>query len=103
MIRHVTLALLLSVCAPALLCAQSDRKKELDDNYQKFNGFFVKGKWTEGLPYIKRAAELAPEVFGDDHPNTGALINSLGVAFMQSGRRAEAEKSLREALAIREK
>lgn len=99
--RSIAAGLLLAL--PGMLVAQGDLRKELDDHFLKGAAFREKGKWAEALPHFEKAAELANAVFGPEDRNTASIVNGLAFNYSQLGRRPEAERAYRIALAIREK
>jgi len=61
------------------------------------------GKNAEAVPHLAKALALAPDVFGPDHLNTAGIADSLGHAQWEAGQFADAAKSFRLCLEIREK
>jgi CHAT domain-containing protein/Tfp pilus assembly protein PilF len=81
---------------------QPELRPQLEAAFQKGMALRKQGKDDESIAFFRKAAELAPQVFGPDHVNTAGILSTLGTACMNAGRYAEAEDPFRRGLAIRE-
>lgn len=63
---------------------------------------FRQGRLPEGVPLLRRAADLQKEARGPDHPDYAAALDQLGTACLLLGDFDQAEAHLRRALEIRE-
>lgn len=76
---------------------------ELEGAFLKGMAFSREGKYEQALPFLERAAELAPAVFGPFHKNTSDILNTLGGAYSQASHPKKALTAFAESLKIREK
>jgi tetratricopeptide (TPR) repeat protein/transcriptional regulator with XRE-family HTH domain len=61
-----------------------------------------RGEYTEAEPYLKQSLALRTQLFGENHLETAAVLNDLGILLFEQGKYQEAESLLTQALAIRE-
>src|SRR5437660_1705048 len=104
--RRVLLGLVVVVgglfLAPARGGAQEADRKELLDARNKAAALAKEGKASEAIPQYEKALALAPKVYGSDHIETAALMNSLALLYKQQGEYAKAEPLYHRSLEIRE-
>ncbi|MFO0968647.1 MAG: CHAT domain-containing tetratricopeptide repeat protein [Gemmataceae bacterium] len=76
--------------------------KDLDAAFLKGMELRRLGKDTEAIPFLEKAAAMAPAVFGAAHANTGSIVNQLGIAYLAVNDNAKALAAFTRAAAIRE-
>jgi CHAT domain-containing protein/Tfp pilus assembly protein PilF len=88
--------------APARGEAQDADKKELLDARTKAVALAKQGKVGEAIQQYEKALALAPKVYGSQHKETAALMNSLALLYRDEGQYATAEPLFLQSLQIRE-
>ncbi len=100
-VRAVWLALI----APLVLWAgiAGAMSDALMEQYNQHTALKQQRKYTEAIPFAKRALEIGENEFGPNHLDTAIFANNLGFLYEAQGRYGEAEPLYRRSLAIREK
>jgi len=88
---------------PALAQPAKGTIDDLNVAFQKASAFNAQAKYAEAIPFLERAAALAPTVFGPEHLNTAAILNNLGVTYNRARQPKKAAEVFKTSLAIREK
>lgn len=98
-------ALVVCCFASAPIHAQEEKGTVDDLNKAFLDGMALakKGMHTEGIPLLERAARLAPSVFGPEHPNTGAILQTLGKVCYEANEIKKSIDAYTRCLQIREK
>src|SRR4051794_11816000 len=66
-------------------------EEELRDAFGKAVALQKKARYAEAERHYLKALELAPKVFGEEHPNPAAIINNLAGLYWAQGQYAKAE------------
>jgi tetratricopeptide (TPR) repeat protein len=77
-------------------------RAELDAAFSKGQALRKQGKHAEAIPFLEKAAALAPKVHGPDHLETANILFALGNSYRSVGRPREAEPPYRRVAEIRE-
>src|SRR5690349_12193773 len=75
-----------------------EKNDELMAAFAKGQALEKKGQYAEALRQFERMLELAPEVFGEDHPNTASIMNRAGLLQFRMGQVAKAESLFQRSL-----
>jgi CHAT domain-containing protein/Tfp pilus assembly protein PilF len=97
----------LGIIAAALCFAAADSSaRESENPFQlqnKAEALEAAGKYSEAIPYARRALEIMEQRFGPNHPNVAAFLNTLASLHQDQGNFRDAETLLRRALEIQER
>src|SRR3954466_7446147 len=96
-LRYLILLVALAAADPAA-ARQKEGQADLDAAFQRGAALRKQGKMAEALPQFEKALSLAKDVFGPDHLNTAAIMNTTGVTCLDLGRTKDAEKHFRGSL-----
>src|SRR5437016_459456 len=77
-----------------------DLLKELNANFEKGVNLSKQGKHAEAIPYMTKAAKLAPKVYGAGDLNTAVVLYSTGSVYRAAGKYRDAEPLYRSCLEI---
>jgi len=86
--------------APASPPESVQHAQELMDQATKL---YTEGKYSEGIPFAKEAADIREKLLGGDNADTASSLEMLGRLYRRSGDFVRAEPVLRRALAMQEK
>lgn len=75
-------------------------RKEMKELYDKGIALRKKGKFVEAIPFMEKAAALAPEVFGPDSEGTAIYLHAAASMHSAAKSYRDAETYYRRALAI---
>ena len=87
--------------APNTACAQ--RREDPIALHKKASELENSGKYTEAVPYARRALEIEERRSGPNHLNVAILLNRLAILYDDLARYTDAEQMYKRSLAIREK
>jgi CHAT domain-containing protein/Flp pilus assembly protein TadD len=93
---------LATLLIPAAQAQTKSAREKCDAAYKKGEALAAQGRYDLAIKYYRKAAALAPRVFGARHRNTATVLNNLALLYRQQGRYAEAEPLYRRSLKIRE-
>ena len=93
--------LVLALCSTAL--AEAPTEAELKALYNRVEGLYEAGKFSDAMPLAERYAAETKARFGENAPEYAEALNNLAELLRLTNRRAEAEPLMRRALAIDEK
>jgi tetratricopeptide (TPR) repeat protein len=96
-------AVLAGCVVSAGLCqAQDDDEATQRAAFDKGMELYTKGQLREAVPYLQKALELAPRVYGQDHENVASCCANLANLYRAMGQYAKAEPLYLRCLQIRE-
>lgn len=97
----------LGIIAAALCFAAADSSaRESENPFQlqnKAEALGAAGKYSEAIPYARRALEIMEQRFGQNHPNVAALLNTLASLHQKQGKYKDAEPLFKRSIAILER
>ncbi|MFO0969370.1 MAG: tetratricopeptide repeat protein [Gemmataceae bacterium] len=77
--------------------------REARDLYVQGHQLFKKARYREALEKLRTSLASRRKALGEEHPDTAASYNGVGICLHAQGKDAEAEEAFRKALAIRRK
>ncbi|HMF16778.1 MAG TPA: CHAT domain-containing tetratricopeptide repeat protein [Gemmataceae bacterium] len=98
----VTVLGLLLFGAPRGPAQPDDLGMQLDVAFKQGLAFFRNASYAESIPHFEKAVVLASKLFGAEHANTAAIMNTLASAHKYSGNMDRALSLYKESLRIRE-
>src|SRR5262249_45330563 len=98
----VTVLGLLLFAVPRSPGQPDDVGKQLDVAFKQGLAFFRNARYAESIPHFEKALVLVSKLFGAEHANTAAIMNTLAAAHKHSGNLDRALSLFKESLRIRE-
>ena len=103
-VRPIGLVILVTILLLPGACAlPSPPSAAQSEAYNQSKALEARGRYTEAIPFARRALKLAEQEFGPDHPTTAQRLSSLASLYHDLGRHSEAEPLYRRAVAIYER
>jgi CHAT domain-containing protein len=89
--------------APVLAQSDAQKRKELDDVYEKYDLQLKNGRYAAALTLSQIAVDLCGKYFGTDTDGCTWTLNNRAYAYRRLGKYTEAEATYRQILVIKEK
>lgn len=76
----------------------SYEQEEADRLDQQVTKLYEQGKYAEAIPLVEQQLAISKRLYGENHPDIAANLNTLGLLYYSQGRYIEAEPLYKQSL-----